>query len=83
MGSAREFSFCPLSPVTVLCLMSRLHMCPRAGFQEVMGSGSKGEQPRFGAGPLGALELCPASLQTEFSHSQIPRFSISLCLFCL
>lgn len=39
VGFAREISFCPLSPVIVLCLMSRLRMCPRAGFREVTGRG--------------------------------------------
>lgn len=35
---------CPLNPVTVLCLVSRLLMSPRAGFTEVMGAACKGEQ---------------------------------------
>ena len=46
VGSAREFSFHPLSPVIVLCVTSGLRMSP-----EVTGAGSKGEQPDLGQGP--------------------------------
>ena len=46
VGSAKEFSLRPLSPVIVPCVTSGLRMSP-----EVTGADSKGEQPNVGQGP--------------------------------